>query len=266
VSGIVVAETGIHTIDQAINELYETGYMHNHARMWTAMLACNVGKANWKNMSRWLYYHLIDGDLASNTLSWQWVAGTSINKQYVANQELINTCSNNKQTNTYLDVERDLVGTVPVPVALQATQVFNLSTTYPASEDINSLAGKTVFLYHPWSIAPLWRAAEEGERIFVIEPRLFDTQPVSSVVMEHMLRLVRTHIPNAQVYVGNVEELLDLDKATVYSKSHPTTKHWPGTKDSVSELFPHVQGYHQSFFKFWQVCQKSSNHFSNGSS
>ena len=83
VEAITNGTTGITVIDEAIHDLFDTGYMHNHARMWTAMLACNVAKVNWYNMSRWLYYHLNDGDLASNMLSWQWVAGTNASKQYV---------------------------------------------------------------------------------------------------------------------------------------------------------------------------------------
>jgi deoxyribodipyrimidine photo-lyase len=258
VTGIVEAATGIDTIDNAITQLYNTGYMHNHARMWTAMLSSNVGKANWLNMSRWMYYHLIDGDLASNTLSWQWVSGTSINKQYVANQELINACSPHRQVGTYLDVDRDTVGAITLPPELEQSQPFDLQTEYPVSALIADLSGKTVFLYHPWSINAAWRSGEVGERIFVIEPRLFDAHPVSNRVMEHMLAVLQTQVPSAKIYVGTVETLPGIATATVYSQTHPTTTHYPGTHDAVPELFPEVQGYYQSFFKFWQAINKNT--------
>ena len=256
VTAVVDGTTSITTIDSSIADLYQTGYMHNHARMWTAMLACNVAKAHWSDMSRWLYYHLIDGDLASNTLSWQWVAGTSINKQYVANQELINACSDSTQTDTYLDIDRDRVSQQSVPDALQATTPFAYTTDYPDSDQIPDLQHKSVCLYHPWSIDPLWRIEEEGVRIFVIEPQLFDRFPVSPLVMDHLISLVRTHVPEALIFVGAVSDLPGIETAQVYSKAHPTTTHFPGTKDQVAELFPAVQGYFQSFFKFWQACQK----------
>jgi deoxyribodipyrimidine photo-lyase len=258
VSGIVDATTGIDTIDEAIRQLYATGYMHNHARMWTAMLACNMAKANWTTMSRWMFYHLIDGDLASNTLSWQWVAGASINKQYVANQELIDACSPHSQRDTYLAVPRADVGTAPLPTELEPSQPFDLQTEYPTSALIPELAGKNVFLYHPWSINAPWRAEEVGERIFVIEPRLFDKHPVSNRVLEHMLAVVQTQVPSANVYVGNVETLPGITQATVYSQTHPTTTHYPGTHDAVSELFPEVHGYYPSFFKFWEAVNKNT--------
>ncbi|MGA1048830.1 MAG: FAD-binding domain-containing protein, partial [Minisyncoccia bacterium] len=100
-SNIVDANTGINTIDSAIEELYQTGYMHNHARMWTASLVTNIAKSYWKIPSQWMYYHLLDGDIASNTLSWQWVSGTFSSKKYFANQENINKYSKTNQYNTF---------------------------------------------------------------------------------------------------------------------------------------------------------------------
>ena len=50
--------------------------MHNHLRMYTASITSVIAKAHWLNPSKWMYYHLLDGDLASNSCSWQWVAGS----------------------------------------------------------------------------------------------------------------------------------------------------------------------------------------------
>lgn len=255
VTAIKSASTGITVIDEKLKELMETGYMHNHARMWTAMIACNVGKAYWYDMSRFLYYHLMDGDLASNTLSWQWVAGTSVQKQYVANQDLINNCSDVRQRDTYLDMPIENIGKQDIPLALLTHEPLNFKTKYPVSDEIGDVSGKTVFLYHPWSIDPLWRCNEVGERIFIIEPSLFDKHPVSPRVLEHMLTLLKTHVPNAKLFVGNAETIPGIVAATVISKAHPTTTHISGHKDVVEELFPHVNGYYQSFFKFWEACE-----------
>lgn len=258
VSVVADATTGIEAIDSSVTQLVDTGYMHNHARMWTAMLACNVANAHWFSMSRWMFYHLLDGDLASNTLSWQWVSGTSIQKKYVADQKLINGCSDTQQVGTFLDMPRELISMQKVPAQLVSHEPFSYTMQYPESSTIQSLSKKNVFLYHPWNIDPLWRTDEEGERIFVIEPRLFDRFPVSPKVLDFMLKLLQTHIPGAKIYVGNVETLPDVQEATVFSKSHPATTHFPGTTDAPEELFPQVQGYYQSFFKFWEACQKQS--------
>jgi len=258
VEAVVLGKTGITAVDGEIKNLIETGYMHNHARMWTAMIACNVAKANWQMMSRWLYYHLLDGDLASNSLSWQWVAGTSVSKQYLVNQDLVNACSKTNDTKTYLDSSVDMIGQERVPLELLPQVPFTCRMEYPSSDLLPSLLDKTVFLYHPFSIDPLWHHGEAGVRILVIEPRLFDMHPISPLVYHHLETLARTHIPGVFIYVGNIETVHDLpNAAAVFSKRHPTTAHFPGTHEASPELFPEVTGYYPSFFKFWQACQSS---------
>lgn len=79
--------TGIPVIDQAVRALYDTGYLHNHARMWLASYVVHLRKVHWRTGADWLYAHLLDGDLASNHLSWQWVAATGSHKPYLFNAE-----------------------------------------------------------------------------------------------------------------------------------------------------------------------------------
>ena len=90
VTALIDANTDISTIDTGIKKLYDTGYMHNQLRLGVATIACNIAGAHWYNMGRWLYYYLIDGDLATNFLSWQGVAGISIEQRKIINQALIN--------------------------------------------------------------------------------------------------------------------------------------------------------------------------------
>ena len=58
----------------------DVGYVHNHARMWLASVVCHLAGADWRAGAAWFSFHLLDGDLASDTLSWQWVAGTGSHK------------------------------------------------------------------------------------------------------------------------------------------------------------------------------------------
>ena len=81
------AATGVPVIDMAVRTLYATGYLHNHARMWLASYVVHVRKVHWRVAADWLYGHLLDGDLASNHLSWQWVAGTVSSKPYLFNAD-----------------------------------------------------------------------------------------------------------------------------------------------------------------------------------
>jgi deoxyribodipyrimidine photo-lyase len=79
--------TGVPAIDQAVRALYTSGMLHNHARMWLASYVVHVRKVHWRCGADWLYGHLLDGDLASNHLSWQWVAGTGSHKPYLFNAD-----------------------------------------------------------------------------------------------------------------------------------------------------------------------------------
>jgi deoxyribodipyrimidine photo-lyase len=68
-------ETGIPLVDAGMRQLWESGWMHNRVRMVVAsFLTKNLG-IHWREGARWFWDTLVDADLASNTLGWQWVAG-----------------------------------------------------------------------------------------------------------------------------------------------------------------------------------------------
>lgn len=67
--------TGIDCFDAWVDELRDTGYLHNHTRMWLASIWIFTLKLPWQLGADFSFRHFIDGDPASNTLSWRWVAG-----------------------------------------------------------------------------------------------------------------------------------------------------------------------------------------------
>lgn len=86
----VSGETGIAAFDACAKELVDTGYVHNHARMWFASIWIFTLDLPWTLGADFFYRHLLDGDPASNTLSWRWVAGLHTRgKHYVARAENI---------------------------------------------------------------------------------------------------------------------------------------------------------------------------------
>ena len=84
---ILTGTTGIALIDAQVAMLYSTGYLHNHARLWLASYIVHWRKIDWRTGAHWMYSYLLDGDLASNTLSWQWVAGTWTGRPYLFNAD-----------------------------------------------------------------------------------------------------------------------------------------------------------------------------------
>ncbi|MEA5565295.1 FAD-binding domain-containing protein [Anabaena sp. UHCC 0399] len=79
--------TGLVCIDNFSQELRETGYLHNHMRMWLAAYVVHWRRIRWQAGAKWFLEHLLDGDPASNNMSWQWVVSTFSHKPYFFNRE-----------------------------------------------------------------------------------------------------------------------------------------------------------------------------------
>jgi len=85
------AATGMACIDDFIRRLQTEGWLHNHERMWLASWLTHARGVAWRTGADWFLSHLLDGDPASNHLSWQWVAGTFSAKPYLFNRENLET-------------------------------------------------------------------------------------------------------------------------------------------------------------------------------
>jgi deoxyribodipyrimidine photo-lyase len=86
----LAGRTGIAGFDAWAQELVATGYLHNHARMWFASIWIFTLRLPWELGAAFFYEHLLDGDVASNTLSWRWVSGLQTpGKTYVARADNI---------------------------------------------------------------------------------------------------------------------------------------------------------------------------------
>jgi deoxyribodipyrimidine photo-lyase len=166
--------TGVPVVDEAVRVLYVTGTLHNHARMWLASYVVHLRKAHWRSGADWLYGHLLDGDLASNHLSWQWVAGTGSRKPYLFNADNVARYapalwhSPGSVFDTSYDA-LDRLARQPSPQpqgdhdalysrpsvdepTLCAEPPEGLGSTAP---DAAAVAGRDVWLVHPWSLGEL---------------------------------------------------------------------------------------------------------------
>lgn len=163
------ARTGIPAIDLAVRSLYETGYVHNHARMWLASYLVHLRKVHWHSGAQWMLAHLLDGDLASNHLSWQWVAGTNSNKPYLFNADNIAKYAPVPwhSPGTVLDTSYEIMH----QYALSAEAIkYDLPPSYASAgmgqpdtgvkplgmewqkPDATVVTGRDVWLVHPWSL------------------------------------------------------------------------------------------------------------------
>ena len=93
----LAGKTGIECFDHWTRELIETGYLHNHARMWFASIWIFSLKLPWELGADFFLRYLLDGDPASNTLSWRWVAGLHTKgKTYLARPQNIERFTNGR--------------------------------------------------------------------------------------------------------------------------------------------------------------------------
>ena len=253
---IVEATTGVEAIDNAIKTLYKTGYMHNHLRMYTAAVACNMGYSHWKAPAQWMYYHLLDADWASNALSWQWVSGANANKKYVANQDNINKYCFSTQKNTFLDVPYEAFASMEIPEVLKETPEIELKTPLPKPRDLQINTNLPTCIYNFYNLDPLWKTDVLANRILLLEPSHFETYPVSQNTIDFVLNISKENIDTIQVYVGEFNTLkTDYNLKNIYFKEHPLSQHYEGNQESRDWMFD-VQGYYPSFFSFWKKCKK----------
>ena len=97
-------ETEIDCFNDWVRELKENNYLHNHTRMWFASIWIFTLNLPWQKGAEFFMKHLYDGDAASNTLSWRWVAGLQTKgKHYVAQSWNISKFTNNKYKNVKLN-------------------------------------------------------------------------------------------------------------------------------------------------------------------
>ena len=100
----LAGHTGIQCFDSWVTELIETNNLHNHSRMWFASIWIFTLGLPWQLGARFFLKHLIDGDAASNTLSWRWVAGLQTKgKQYRANSQNIETYTKGRFKDTLIN-------------------------------------------------------------------------------------------------------------------------------------------------------------------
>ena len=100
----IEGKTNIECFNQWVIELKENNYLHNHTRMWFASIWIFTLELPWQLGAEFFMQHLYDGDTASNTLGWRWVAGVQTQgKHYVASEWNINKFTNNRFKNIKLN-------------------------------------------------------------------------------------------------------------------------------------------------------------------
>lgn len=266
------ARTGIAAIDRAVETLYQTGYLHNHARMWLASYVVHLRKIHWRAGADWLYGHLLDGDLASNHLSWQWVAATFSNKPYLFNAENVAKFASEKWhcAGTPIDTSYETLEHIArnqlelarstttsglhEPALLHAPKLSNALIQVPA--------GARIKLIHPWMLED---APYDGLRIGCIHLPFHARFPWSQQRWDFVLS--RMQSMTDMIYVG---ELNDLCKNLTHASAlesvatlnpeyqEALTRHCSHL-DPTPLYFAELPVPCRSFSAFWSKCTASAS-------
>lgn len=161
--------TTLACIDGFSHQLKETGYLHNHARMWLSAYIVHWRKIRWQAGAEWFLKHLVDGDPASNNLSWQWVASTFASKGYIFNRENLErytggaycrTCPHAQARTCPFDRDYEALELTLFPRLHSADQLTAVPTPprsfipLTASETSAEMTGKPLIWVHTDSLNP----------------------------------------------------------------------------------------------------------------
>ena len=261
--------TGIAAIDRAVRALYRTGYLHNHARMWVASYVVHLRKVHWRAGADWMYAHLLDGDIASNHLSWQWVAATFSSKPYLFNAENVARFApaDWQGAGSAIDIDYETLdriargnGTIAPAPAASGTAEPALHAEPPDS--VRDTGGalppaSRIRLVHPWMLAD---EPFDGLRLGVVHLPFHRRFPWSGLrwrfVMDRM-----SSVTDA-LFVGDLSDLTSMLTEPAHLESTATLH--PGYRELLPRLcaqlaaaprrFPDPERTCRSFSAFWQSC------------
>ena len=271
--------TRVPVIDQAVQSLYTYGYVHNHARLWLASYLVHVRKVHWRVGADWMYGHLLDGDIASNYLSWQWVAGTLNDKPYLFTAKSIEpfTPESWHSRGTSIDVTDEMMD---IFAHSQATVSQAESSEYGWQEpevratppegfalqapDFAQVAGRMVWLVHPWQLAdPPEALPEDAVCIAALWHESHAAHPWSARRWQFVLERMQAITPH--VWWGSAQEV---SQALSHARAVQTVAHlrlpeWSGVPwllQPMPRLFRALDKPCGSFSKWWVEVNRGVPH------
>jgi deoxyribodipyrimidine photo-lyase len=272
---IEAGETGVDWIDHFANQLSEGGWLHNHARMWLACYVVHARRVSWQAGASWFLRHLVDGDPASNNLSWQWVASTFSAKPYFMNRGNVVKFSNGRfpphAKNDPLDAPYDVLANQLFAQGPDATQDagdgldIDLRKQPPGESGDAKLPGDAVAFVHRDMLSPEHPALVDNRRGVYV----FDRQAASQVTLKPLGFIAEclAELPNVTVLVADDVEAAVRD----FADGHPIVTGGSPSKDLRkigrsldatvvdTEPFVHPEGQVdlKRFSRYWKKAQKA---------
>lgn len=267
-SDVLSASTGIPVIDRSVRDLYSSGYLHNHQRMWLASYLVHMRKTHWRTGADWMYGCLLDGDLASNHLSWQWIASTFSRRPYLFNADNVQRfASHLSSRGTGIDRSYEELGQIaagqmpfelesgPCGQAAVPPELFSLPPGSEASARYPSVAGgRSVAWLHPWSLA----ARPEADHVLGVLHVPFHARfPWSARRWQFVMSAMRAVCD--EIWIGDLSELPEARVGHLVQVQMTLN---PGYREVIGSLgarvspeprlTPDPDALQPSFSRFWE--------------
>jgi len=271
---VLAGNTNLPCIDHFIHKLADTGYLHNHARMWLAAYLIHWRKTDWLAAATWMHDQLQDGDYASNHLSWQWVASTFSSKPYFFNQENLAKYSHGQLCQgckaicpfnaSYEQLETKLFKAVEQNTAQQYDDSGLNQVNLINKMQINKTnRNQTIIWFHDEMLSPehpLLKLPEEKYFIFDTE----DYKNWSTLRLQFIVDCL-AQMPEVKVWVGNTQEIFECLNAgniitqqtpnhLIHEKIYGINVEWFADEKVCNATFN--QASISSFSRFWKVAAK----------
>jgi len=202
-------KTGLPCMDGFIRDLLQGGYVHNHARLWFAAYVLHWRKTNWREAADWYEANLLDGDKASNHLSWQWVASLFSSKPYYFDKENLarhtgeHYCAGCKAQCPFDDSYENLHDRLfSDTLSVQPVQFPPIRPVLPVVQGLNAFA----LLVHDEMLSPAHPLLRRPfTKIFIFDDKVYEQWSI------HRLQFMAdclSEMPNVEVWVGDTREVL----------------------------------------------------------
>ena len=155
------SRTGLACMDGFSLQLQELGWLHNHARMWLGSYLVHWRRVQWQTGARWFLQHLLDGDPASNNLSWQWLASSFSSKPYIFNRANLERFSSGRYCRS---CQAAAAGTCPFEASYEALQeqLFAPQTPAPSGGASGNASPNDSANDSPWRTTPAHSASSSS--------------------------------------------------------------------------------------------------------
>ena len=227
---VAQGNTGLPCMDGFINDLLTTGYVHNHARMWLASYVVHHLKIDWRAAADWFEAHLLDGDSASNQLSWQWVASTFSSKPYFFNKESLSRFTGEKycagcKADCPFDASNDALNDRLFKQTQEPTAKTYVLTPMP-KHAVSGIPAIAVFVHDEMLSSAHVLLSKPFPKIFVFDPQIHGAWSLNRL---QFVADCLSEMERVEVWMGDTYEVL-----TARGVGHVVTQETPNCK--IKEL------------------------------